>query len=70
MTIDQAYNEMKRRGWGFARNGGMIAIGPITNPDYEEQGQPPLIEIYAIGLETVDVLQRAIMKAESKARGN
>lgn len=62
MTVDEAYAEMKRRGWGFARNGPMIAIGPIQNPEFEAEGEAPLIEVFAIGLDPVDTLRRAIDK--------
>lgn len=66
MTIDEAYAEMKKRGWGFARNNRMIAIGPIQNPDYDLDGESPLINILAVGLDPVETLERAIAKADEK----
>jgi hypothetical protein len=62
MTVEEAYAEMKHRGWGFARNGRMIAIGPIQNPNFEVEGEAPLIDVYAMGVDPVDTLQRAIAK--------
>jgi hypothetical protein len=66
MTIDEAYQEMKRRGWGFARNGRMLAVGPIQNPDYDALKEAPLIDVLAMGVDPVDVVQRAIAVVESK----
>lgn len=67
MTIDEAYAEMKRRGWGFARNGRMIAIGKITNNnDYQHNGHPPMLEIISMGLDPVETLERAIAKADGQ----
>jgi len=66
MTIAEAYAEMKRRGWGFAWSGHMIAIGPIQNPDYDTEGESPLINILAMGVDPVETLERAIAKADGK----
>jgi hypothetical protein len=61
VTIDEAFAEMKARGWGFSRNTqGFMAIGPILNPEYEAQGGYPIIEAIAIGLNPVQVLKSAI----------
>lgn len=71
MTTDEAFAEMKRRGWGFARQvfrGEMIAIGPITNPDFKEKGEPPIIEAYAIGVDPVETLERAIQAENERER--
>ena len=68
MTIEEAFAEMKRRGWGFARNDatGMIVIGPIINPEYEERGEVPLIKAWAFGTDPVETLQTAIEREGHK----
>ena len=57
MTPEEAYHEMKRRGWGFARNRatGMLAIGPLKDG---------LVEVYAMDTDPVTAVQKAIEKAE------
>lgn len=69
MTIEQAYAEMQRRGWGYARSGEMIAVGPITNPRYAERGEPPMIDVYAMGIDAVEVVQQAIVVAATRSNG-
>ncbi|QOR55586.1 MAG: hypothetical protein UMS36scaffold28_76 [Phage 59_13] len=69
MTFEEAYAEMKKRGWGFARSGPMIAVGPIQNPNFERDREPPVIEVYAMGVDPAEVVQRAIDVASTRSNG-
>lgn len=66
MTVDEAFAEMKRRGWGYVRIGDIIAIGPITNPGHEAKGEPPLIHVLGVHQDQVRALEKAILVADTK----
>ena len=51
MTIEEAYAEMKRHGWQFARMGGLICIGP------EIDG---IVEVYGADNDPIKALEKAI----------
>lgn len=68
MTVDEAYAEMKRRGWGFIRMGTMLAIGPITNPGYETKGEPPLINVIGVSEDPVKAVEKAIANETGSKR--
>lgn len=69
MTTDEAYAEMKKRGWGFARSNVMIAVGPILNTDWKEKNEPPMIEVYAMGSDPVAVVQAALNLEAMRSNG-
>lgn len=69
MTLDEAFEEMKRRGWGYVWMGDTIAIGPITNPNYVEDGEPPLINVIAFDRDQVKALEKAIALSKGGADG-
>lgn len=60
MTVDEAFVEMKKRGWGYTWIGHMIGIGPITNPGYEAKKEPPLINVLAVDEDQIVAVQKAI----------
>lgn len=67
MTLEEAYAEMKKRGWGFSRMfNPMIGVGPIVNKDYESEGEHPIINILAMDDDPV----RAVQKAIAVEKGN
>lgn len=53
MNIDEAYHEMKKRGWGFSWNfnAWIIAIGPLRDG---------LVEVIASGSSPIETLKEAI----------
>lgn len=57
MTIEEAYEEMKRRNWGFAHIGTRIAIGPYDGK---------LVEVYGIDFDPVQAVLKAIQTEEQK----
>jgi hypothetical protein len=59
MTVEEAYAEMRKRGWGFARNRatGMIAIGPYDGV---------LVDVLAMDTDPVRALEKAIEKAKGE----
>ena len=61
MTLDEAYAEMKRRGWGFARNRatGRFAVGPMDAGGW--------ITVLAFGDTGVSAVEAAI-RADAKKR--
>lgn len=60
MNTDEAFAEMKRRGWGFIWLGEIICVGPITNPNYVENGEPPLINVLGADKDQGRALEKAI----------
>lgn len=64
-AIEEAYAEMKRRGWGFTSNGHgfgdpaatMTAVGPYDGV---------LVEVYGMDADPVEAVKKAIAKAEAK----
>lgn len=60
MNEEEAYAEMKKRGWGFAWLGPYISVGPIANPDYEKHGERPLIRTMVIDTNGTRAVERAI----------
>lgn len=66
MTVDEAFAEMKKRGWGFVWMGEFIGIGPITNPGYEERHEPPLINVLGADTDQLKALEKAIANTDGK----
>lgn len=59
MTIDEAYEEMRRRAWGYRYLGGMIAVGP-----FDVEGC--VLEVYGADTDLI----RAVEKAIERSREN
>lgn len=70
MNVDEAFAEMKKRGWGFAKFGEAYGIGPIMNPDYEIKGCYPIVQVLGMDKDQVKALEKAIAnEAGSKGHG-
>lgn len=64
--VKVAFDGMKARGWGFVWSGHTVAIGPITNPDYEETGEPPLINVLGMDRDPVAAYEKAVASLEKR----
>lgn len=65
MTMDEAYAEMKKRGWGYTWIGHMIGVGPITNPTYASSGGALLIDVLGVDEDQVRAVEKAIQASEA-----
>lgn len=58
-TVEDAFTELQRRGWGFARNraSGIIAVGPLHYG---------VVEVYAMERDPILAVKKAVERAEAE----
>jgi hypothetical protein len=65
MTLQEAYKEMKKRGWGFASNGHGFGDPTAT---YTMVGpyDGVFVELYGVDSDPIKAVEKAIARAKSK----